>query len=119
MQFYFSSGYDAGSWDRAKKAQLENKGKNVRGWLAISTFFCGLMAKKRERKSERSGGERAGKKEKIPKSHCGRYRLAPNGPDKEKQRNNIITRSRGGLEGRKQNRKKSKKSFSLVFVLFE
>lgn len=46
----------------------------------------------------------------MPKSHCGRYRLAPNGPDKEKQKNNIFSPLGEMAEEREERRRSEKAS---------
>lgn len=113
VQFLFLSG----NRSKTKKARLENE-EFLRGWLVISTFLWV------DRESEREQAK------KIPKSHCGRYRLAPSGPDKEKQRNNIIARWWGEREiekkvGIKERLRKIQLSWEafevceLVVVLFE
>lgn len=118
MQFYFSSGYDAGSWDRAKKAQLENKGKKCAGVVSDFNFFLWVDGK-RERKRARDRGEsereRRKKYQRVIVEDIGWRRTAQT----KNSREIILLPAREGVEGRKQNRKKSKKSFSLVFVLFE
>lgn len=118
MQFYFSSGYDAGSWDRAKKAQLENKGKKCAGVVSDFNFFLWVDGKReRERARDRGESERERRKkyQRVIVEDIGWRRTAQT----KNSREIILLPAREGVEGRKQNRKKSKKSFSLVFVLFE
>lgn len=64
--FIFRVGMTRGAGIKLRKHNLKIKEKNVRGWLAISTFFCGLMAKEREKERE-IGGRARGKEGKNTK----------------------------------------------------